>query len=63
MHKVLRREYCSTICMSVLCLLDITTSCDKTAETIDMPFGVWTRTGPRNYVFGVPRHPLGNGHF
>ena len=23
----------------------------KTAEPIEMPFGVWTRVGPRNHVF------------
>jgi len=33
-----------------VCLLDITMSCAKTSEPIEMPFGVWTRVGPRNRV-------------
>ena len=33
-----------------VCLLDITMSCAKTSEPIEMPFGVWTRVGPRNHV-------------
>jgi len=33
-----------------VCLLDITVSCAKTAETIEMPFWVWTRMGSRNHV-------------
>jgi len=24
----------------------------KTAELIEMPFGLWTRVGPRNHVWG-----------
>ena len=36
-----------------VCLLDITVSSAKTAETIEMSFAVltiWTRVGPRNHV-------------
>jgi len=30
----------------------------ETAEPIDMPFGLWTRVGPRNHVLdGVPDPP------
>jgi len=31
---------------------------DKTAEPIEMTFGVWTRVGRRNYVFDGARIPL-----
>jgi len=35
----------------------------KMAETIDMPFGLWTLVGPRNYVFdGVQIHHV-KGYF
>ena len=33
-------------------LLDITVSCGKTDEPIELPFGIWTRAGPRNHVLG-----------
>ena len=32
--------------------LDITMSCAKTAEPIEMEFGGWTWVDPRNHVFG-----------
>jgi len=36
----------------------------KTAEPIEMPFGVWTREGPRNHVFDrVSRSPMRTGNF
>jgi len=28
-------------------------SCAKTAELIDMPFGVWTQVSPRKHVFDI----------
>jgi len=35
----------------------------KAAEPIDMPFGFWTRVGPRNRIlFGV-QILVGNGNF
>jgi len=40
-------------------------SCAKTAEPIEMPFGVWTQAGPRNSVLGRARKEqffLGGGH-
>ena len=33
-------------------LLVKTISCAKTAEPIEMPFGIWTRVGQRNYALG-----------
>ena len=43
-----------SVCM---CLLVTTVSCAKTAEPVEMPFGVWTRVGPRNHVLGRSRDP------
>ena len=37
-------------------------SCAKTAEQIEMPFGEWTRVGPRNHVWG-PDPTRGGGNF
>ena len=37
------------------------TSSAKTAEPIEMPFGVWTRVGPRNHVFDVAQITHANG--
>ena len=45
------------VCVSV-CLLSST----KTAEPIDMPFGMWTRVVPRNHALGEAR-PRGRGNF
>jgi len=36
-----------------VCLLDTTTSCAKTAESVEMPFGLYTRVGPRNHTLDV----------
>jgi len=46
-----------------VCLLVTTTSCAKTDEPIEMPFGVWTQVGPRNSVLGRARIPLGKEQF
>ena len=36
----------------------------KTAEPVEMPFGLWTHVGPRNHVFdGVSRSPMERGSF
>ena len=35
----------------------------KTAEPIDMPFGLWTQLGARNHVFDRGTDPLGKGQF
>jgi len=37
---------------------DIAVICAKTAEPIEMPFGLWARIGPRNHVLhGGPDPP------
>ena len=34
--------------------------CTEAAEPVRMPFGLWTRVGPRNRVLGVgPIYPMG----
>jgi len=38
-------------------------SCAKTAELIEMPFGVWARVGPENRVLDVAWIPQGRGNF
>ena len=46
-----------------ICLLDITVSCAKTDELIEMSFGMSTRVGLRNHVLGGdpgPRREKGN---
>ena len=36
----------------------------KTAEPIEMPFGMWTRIGPRNHVLdGSPDPRIRRGNF
>jgi len=36
----------------------------KTAELIEMPYGLMTRVGPRNRVLdGGPHPPMGKGNF
>ena len=40
-------------------LLVITVSCAKTAEPIEMPFGVWTWVGQRNHVLDGTQIPPG----
>ena len=48
-----RLAACCYQCLMIsvcVCLLDITMSCAKMAESVNMPFGVWTWVGPRNYV-------------
>jgi len=36
-----------SVCLSVTVMSPV-----KTAESIDMPFGIWTRVGPRKQVLG-----------
>jgi len=46
-------------CLS-LCLLVKSVSPAKTDEPIEMPFGLWTRVGPRDHVLcGGPDPPRG----
>jgi len=33
----------------------------KTAQPIEIPFGVWTQVGPRNHVLDGDRDPLWEG--
>ena len=37
--------------------------CAKTAEPIEMPFGLRTRVGQRNHVLDGVQIPLGRGNF
>jgi len=39
-------------------------SCVKSAEPLEMPFGLWTRESKRNHVLdGDPDRPMGRGNF
>jgi len=51
---------CVSQCLSV-CLLDITVSCAKTEEPIEIPFGLWIQVDPRNHVLGGGPDPTGGG--
>jgi len=44
-----------------VCLLDTTMNPAKTAEPIEMPFGLLTRVGSRNQVLGGVQIPPGEG--
>jgi len=50
---------------SEVCRSDTLVSCAKTAELIEMPFGLRTGMGPRNHVYndGGPDSPMGMGNF
>jgi len=55
-----------SLCLSVyvslyVYLLVTTVSCAKTAEPIEMPFGLWTRVGTGNRILGGGGSP-GKGH-
>jgi len=43
----------ATVVMWSLCL---SVGPTKTAELINMPIGLWTRVGPRNYIYSVMAH-------
>jgi len=47
--------------MMIMCLLVTAMSCAERAGPIEMPFGAWTRVGPRNNKFGKGPDPLGGG--
>jgi len=54
---------CSVVCQSV-CLLDTTVSPAKTAEPIEMLFGLWTRVSPESvYWVGARIPPQRKGQF
>ena len=41
-----------------VCVLDTNMSCAKTAKQIEMPFGMWTVMGSKNYALcGGPENP------
>ena len=46
-----------------VCTLDITTCCANTAEPIEVPFGLWSRVGPRNHVLSGARIPREKRNF
>ena len=46
-----------------VCLSVTTVSPAKTAEPIELPFGMWIRMGPRNHVLDGPRSPTRRGTF
>jgi len=46
-----------------LCLLVTFVSPEKTAEPIEMPFGMRTWVGPKNHVLDGVQIPRGKGHF
>ena len=49
---IARTECKDVACASLsVCLLVTTVSPTKTDEPIEVPFGLWTRVGPRNHVF------------
>ena len=45
MHGVQNAAYCYLCSVVWVCLLEITMSCAKTTEPIEMPFGMLTREG------------------
>jgi len=64
-----RADYCC-ICSVIsaylsVCRLDVLVmNPAKTAEPIEVQFGLWTRVGPRNHVLGgKPGSPTGMGTF
>jgi len=52
------------VCLpTCVCLLDTTLNHTKTAEPIDVSFGLWTRVGQSNHVFCGVRIPQEKGQF
>jgi len=49
---------CWSVCLSVTIV-----SPAKTAELIEMPFGMWTRVSPRDYVLDGLQIPNGKQRF
>ena len=52
---------CSLICVSVCLSAGHSRKPYKMAEPIDIPFGMWTRAGPRNYALGGEEAIMGRG--
>ena len=55
-------DVCGVVCVSVSLFVTLTYFA-KTAEPIDIPFGVWARVGPSNHVLDGGRYPPGKGQF
>jgi len=69
---VVVRPHCSTMYIdasycyrpsSVVCRSATLVSLAKTAEPIELPFGLRTRVSPRNHVLDGSPDPLGKGQF
>ena len=50
------RPVCQSVCVF---LLDVTMSCAKTAEPVEMPFGVCTEVGLGNHILDVANFGVG----
>jgi len=50
-YAALLQTYYSVVCLSVGLSVTIVSPAAKTAEPIEMPFGKWTRVGPRKHIF------------
>jgi len=61
MRSILR-DLAWSVCLCV-CLLVTTVSCAKTAQPIEMPFGMWTRRGSTNDRLGATGSSHGKGPF
>ena len=60
----LRGCYCYSVVCLYVCLLITNVSCAKTAEPIEIPFGIWARVGPGIRVLtGGFGSTTGNGTF
>jgi len=60
---VLKKTRGLSVCLSVGRSVTILSRA-KTAEPIEMPFGIWTRVGTENHVLdGAPGLPVRSGNF
>jgi len=60
------RVACLSVCLSVcltVCLLVTTVKRAKTAQPIEMPFGILNRVGPENHVLEGIQIPHNKRHF
>ena len=55
--RAIATDVAGTIRPWSVCVSVTTVSRAKTAEPIEMPFGVWTHVSPRNQVLDVGQHP------
>ena len=62
MRPVIQTEYCGlSVCRSISSITVV--SPIKTAEPIEMPFGLRTRVDPRNHQLYADPDPDGKGNF